>query len=108
MGRMYIMTRWSIPFAGFLLAFMGGAAYAWGVFVVPIVDRFGWTTAEAALPFTVFFAIGGLAMMPGGRLQDVMGPRKVAAMGALLFMPAHGLAALPIRQEVTQARPVLG
>ena len=91
---MYIMTRWSIPFAGFLLALMGGVSYAWGVFTVPIVDSFGWTTAEAALPFTVFMVIFAIVMVPAGRLQDIMGPRKVAAMGALLFMPAYGLAAL--------------
>jgi OFA family oxalate/formate antiporter-like MFS transporter len=32
----YVITRWSIPVAGFLLALMGGISYAWGVFVVPV------------------------------------------------------------------------
>ncbi len=40
-------TRWSIPFAGFLLALMGGISYAWGVFVVPMKEQFGWSTTEA-------------------------------------------------------------
>ncbi|MCL0094215.1 OFA family MFS transporter [Dehalococcoidia bacterium] len=91
---MYILTRWSIPFAGFLLALIAALGYAWGPFVVPIVDRFGWTTAEATLPFTVLFVILALMTILGGRLQDRLGPRKVAAMGALLFIPAYGLAAL--------------
>lgn len=86
-------TRWSVPFAGFLLGLMGGIAYAWGVFVVPLRDKFGWTTAEAALPFTVFMVIFALTMVPAGKLQDIMGPRKVSAIGALLFMLAYGLAA---------------
>lgn len=94
MGKMYVITRWSIPFAGFLLAFMAGLAYAWGAFVVPIVDRFGWTTAEAALPFTIFFVVFALVMVPAGRFQDVVGPRKTAAIGTLLFILAYGLAAL--------------
>ena len=86
--------RWTAPFAGFLLALMGGFAYAWGVLVVPMVDRFGWTTAEANLPFTVFMVAFAVTMVPAGRLQDIIGPRKTAAIGALLFMPAYGLAAL--------------
>ena len=86
--------RWTIPFAGFLLSLMGGFAYAWGVLVIPMVDRFGWTTAEANLPFTVFMVTFAIAMVPAGRLQDIIGPRKTSAIGALLFMPAYGLAAL--------------
>ena len=90
----YIMTRWSIPFAGFLLALMGGFSYAWGVFVVPMVERFDWTTAEATLPFSVYLVIFALMMVPSGRFQDKMGPRKVAALGATVFFLAYGLAAL--------------
>ncbi|GAH75909.1 unnamed protein product, partial [marine sediment metagenome] len=38
----YIISRWSIPFAGFLLALMGGFSYAWGVFIIPMEESFGW------------------------------------------------------------------
>ncbi|HEU6446335.1 MAG TPA: hypothetical protein VFL61_14880 [Gaiellaceae bacterium] len=40
-GRRTELARWRIPAAGFLLALMGGASYAWGVFVYPLVARFG-------------------------------------------------------------------
>lgn len=92
--RHILMTRWSVPFAGFLLTLMGGFSYAWGVFTVPMVEKFGWTKAEAALPFTVFMVIFALAMIPAGRLQDKIGPRKVSLIGAILFFIAYGLAAL--------------
>lgn len=88
------MTRWRIPFAGFLLALMGGISYAWGVFVIPLMDKFGWTNTEATLPFTIFMIVFSLSMVPGGRLQDTLGPRKVAAGGAVLFLLAYGLASL--------------
>ncbi len=88
------MTRWSVPFAGFLLALMGGFSYAWGVFIIPMVERFGWTTAEATLPFTVFMVIFALVMVPAGRLQDKIGPRKVSSIGAVLFFLSYSLAAL--------------
>lgn len=67
--------RWRIVLAGFLLALMGGMSYAWGVLVLPLMDRFGWSKAEAALPFTVFLVVFALAMVPAGRLQDRLGRR---------------------------------
>ncbi len=89
-----ISARWRIPLAGFLLALMGGASYAWGVFIVPMTDRFGWTKAEATLPFTVFMVVFALVMAPAGKLQDRIGPKKVSAAGALLFFLSYGLASL--------------
>jgi len=89
-----VKMRWTVPFAGFLLAFMGGFSYAWGAFVVPLVTTFGWTTAEATMPFTVFMVVFALVMFPAGRLQDIIGPQKVSAIGAVLFMVAYGLASL--------------
>jgi OFA family oxalate/formate antiporter-like MFS transporter len=73
---------------------MGGISYAWGVFVIPMMDAYGWTKFEATLPFTVFMAVFALVMVPGGRLQDRFGPRKVAIAGAVCFLAAYGLAAL--------------
>ena len=92
--RKYITTRWKIPFAGFLLALMGGFSYAWGVFIVPMEERFGWTKVEANLPFTFFVLIFAFSMIPAGRLQDKIGPRRVSTFGAILFFIAYGLAAL--------------
>lgn len=86
--------RWRIVLAGFLLALMGGMSYAWGVLVLPLMDRFGWSKAEAALPFTVFLVVFALAMVPAGRLQDRLGPRAVATAGALLYFVAYAGAAL--------------
>lgn len=88
------MTRWRIPFAGFLLALMGGFSYAWGVFVIPMMERFNWTKMEATLPFTIFMVVFSLVMVPGGKLQDIFGPKKVSAGGAILFFFAYGLASL--------------
>ncbi len=94
MNKMHIMGRWSVPFAGFLLALMGGVSFAWGVFVLPMMDSFNWTITEAVLPFSVLMVIFALSMVPAGRLQDRIGPRKVSLFGALLFFIAYGLAAL--------------
>ncbi|MCD5397703.1 OFA family MFS transporter [candidate division NPL-UPA2 bacterium] len=97
MSKMPIMGRWSVPFAGFLLALMGGVSFAWGVFVPFMVNSFNWTNAEATLPFSVFMAVFALVMIPAGRLQDRIGPRKVALLGTLLFFIAYGLTSLVCR-----------
>ena len=86
--------RWTVPLAGFLLALMGGMSYAWGIFVIPLTERFGWTTAEATLPFTVFMVVFAIFMVPAGRWQDKLGPQKISAIGAALFFVAYGAAAL--------------
>lgn len=88
------MNRWKIILAGFLLALMGGISYAWGVFVIPMMERFGWTKMQTTLPFTVFMLAFAFTMALGGRLQDNFGPKKVAAYGALLFFISYASAAL--------------
>jgi len=92
MSNIKFGTRWSVPLAGFLLALMGGISYAWGVFVVPMREEFGWTTTEATLPFTTFMVIFALVMVPAGLIQDKIGPRKVSLLGAVLFLIAYTLA----------------
>ncbi len=91
-----LKMRWTVPFAGFLLAFMGGFSYAWGSFLVPLVSAYNWTKSEATMPFTVFMVVFALMMFPAGKLQDIFGPKKVSAIGAVLFMIAYGLASLVV------------
>jgi OFA family oxalate/formate antiporter-like MFS transporter len=93
----YVLTRWSIPFAGFLLSLMGGFSYAWGVFILPMEERFGWTKAQSTLPFTVFMVVFAIFMIPAGRMQDKIGPRKVSLAGAILFFISYSLAAFVAR-----------
>ena len=82
----YVVSRWSIPIAGMLLTLMGGIAYAWGVFIVPLETTFGWTRAQAALSVSVYLAVFSVSMIFGGMLQDRYGPRLVATAGGILFL----------------------
>jgi len=89
-----VLSRWSIPIAGFLLTLMGGISYAWGVFVVPLQEKFGWSSSDAMLPLSVYLAVfTTVGMIYGGKLQDKFGPRKIAAIGGLLFFVAYLMAA---------------
>ncbi len=88
----YVISRWSIPVAGFLFTLMVGTAYAYSAFINPMVDRFGWTKTEANIPFLVFIFMSAVMTIPAGRLQDKIGPRKTGIMAAVLFAIAYTLA----------------
>ncbi len=86
--------RWTVLLGGFLLSLVGGMSYAWGSFVIPLVDDWGWTASEATLPLTILIVVFALAMIPAGWLQDRIGPRKVAMGGAVLFLIGYILSSL--------------
>jgi OFA family oxalate/formate antiporter-like MFS transporter len=86
--------RWFVLLGGFLLSLMGGMSYAWGSFVLPLVENWGWSTAQANLPFTVMIIVFSITMIPAGWLQDKYDPRKVAFVGSILFFVGYSLAAL--------------
>ncbi len=70
---------------GTLIMLLLGVAYVWGVYVDPLIAAFGWTRAQASLPFSVFLLAYTAGMIVGGRLQDRYGPRGVCLAGAALF-----------------------
>jgi OFA family oxalate/formate antiporter-like MFS transporter len=90
----FLIRRWFVLLGGFLLSLMGGMSYAWGSFVLPLVEDWGWSTAQANLPFTVMIIVFSITMIPAGWLQDKYGPRKVAFVGSILFFVGYSLAAL--------------
>ena len=86
--------RWKVVAGGFLLAMVGGLSYSWGVFVEPMQAEFGWTKGDATLPLSAFMLFFALMMIPGGKLQERIGPRKQIRYGSALFLVAYFLSAL--------------
>ena len=78
-------NRWTIVAGALIVQIILGTVYAFSVFVKPLQMEFGWdrTTTQWAFSFAlVTFAI---TMIPAGRLQDRLGPRRVASIGGLLL-----------------------
>jgi MFS family permease len=80
---------WIVTLAGAGLNLALGILYAWSIFgkqLVEPIERggFGWTKTQATLPYTLAIACFALMMVPGGRLQDRLGPRVIASVGAVL------------------------
>ncbi|MFZ1947119.1 MAG: MFS transporter, partial [bacterium] len=78
-------NRWWIVFAAVIIQLCLGAIYAWSVFRIPLQDQLGISATRASLPFSIVLIFFALATVLGGRLQDKMGPRRVAILGGVLL-----------------------
>jgi OFA family oxalate/formate antiporter-like MFS transporter len=91
---------WRVVFSGTAINLCLGVLYAWSVWKKtlvsvdmagsPIPEHAGWefiTNAQAATPFSLCVIIFALLMIPGGRIQDKLGP-KVGAITGGLFLAA--------------------
>src|ERR671920_1681655 len=86
--------RWWIVVAAVLVQLALGAVYAWSVFNGPLQEQFGWSKAEAVLPFEVVIGTIFIGSLLGGRIQDRRGPRPVALGGVVLYSIGIMLASL--------------
>src|SRR2546423_4725423 len=86
--------RWGIVVAAVLVQLALGAVYAWSVFNKPLRAEFGWSKAQAVLPFEVAIGTIFIGSFIGGRIQDRVGPRLVALTGGVLYSVGVMLASL--------------
>ncbi|MBM4301765.1 MAG: OFA family MFS transporter [Deltaproteobacteria bacterium] len=92
---------WKVVFCGTAVNLCLGILYAWSVWAKALIDEkkaaaglimdgvnAGWpylTNAEAATPFSLCVLIFALVMIPGGRIQDKIGPKAGAITGGLFL-----------------------
>ncbi len=62
----------------------GVSFWAFGLYVQPLEDDFGWSRADVSLGFSVSILVSGLAGPMVGKWIDVRGPRIVIIIGAVL------------------------
>lgn len=78
--------------AGFLALFIGGGArFAVGLTLRPIVDDLGWARSDLGLAVALFQVVSALAMFAAGYLADRTGPRLVLGGGLLVSGLGIGL-----------------
>lgn len=80
---------WVVVFCGLGLNLALGVLYAWSVFAKQMTEAveaggLGLSKTEASLPYMLAIGVFALMMVPAGRMQDRLGPRKVAMAGAVL------------------------
>jgi len=94
-------NRWTVIAGALIVQVILGTVYGFSVFVRPLEMEFGWSRATTQWAFSFALATFALAMIPAGRLQDRIGPRKVASIGGILL----GLSFLLGAVLVTGDRP---
>ncbi|GAA5031904.1 OFA family MFS transporter [Terrabacter aeriphilus] len=82
-----VANRWVILVAGVLVQLAIGAVYAWSVFAKAMQsdEAFGWSKAQAAVPFELAIGMIFIGSYIGGRIQDRRGPRVVALTGGIVY-----------------------
>jgi len=74
---------WLVAFAGMGVNLCLGVLYAWGAFQTTLVQDYGMTATETQIPYMIACFIFAISMVPGGRLQDRIGPRMVITLAGV-------------------------
>ncbi|MDJ0755139.1 MAG: OFA family MFS transporter [Ardenticatenaceae bacterium] len=92
-------NRWTVIVGALIVQIILGTVYAFSVFVRPLELEFGWSRATTQWAFSFALAAFAISMIPAGRLQDKIGPRKVAAIGGILLGLSFLLGALLVNEN---------
>jgi MFS family permease len=93
--------RWIILIAACFINLCLGSIYAWSVFASSMTEYFnnvlglGVTSGDMAIVYTIANSVGPITMISGGWFNDRLGPKKVIALGGIMFgggMIASGFA----------------
>lgn len=83
--------RWVILTAACLINLCLGSIYAWSVFASSMAEyltntlQTPITTGDLAIVYTIANAVGPITMISGGWFNDRLGPKKVIALGGVMF-----------------------
>ncbi len=77
-GWVILFVSWALMF------FTAGLSQAFGVFLKPMTEDFGWDRSSFALAMSLFAVVSAVVPPFAGRLADRYGPRLVLTTGALL------------------------
>ncbi|MGM0391137.1 MAG: L-lactate MFS transporter [Bacteroidota bacterium] len=78
-------NRWLIALSAVGIHLSIGAAYAYSVYTMPLVNTMGWSVSSVTMAFTIMMVLGGGSAALFGRLVERNGPKKSAIFAAVLF-----------------------
>lgn len=95
MPRYSIFYGWWIVAAGIASLMLAGGIgfYTFGVFLIPLIDEFGWSRGQLSLAMTIAGLVGLIGPLIGSWV-DKYGARVVMAIGALVTGGAFALLGL--------------
>lgn len=75
---------WRVTFAGMGINLALGILYTWSVISKRVPEEWGWNEDDKSLPYMIACLVFSLVMVPAGRMQDKLGPKRVATIGGIL------------------------
>ena len=99
MGNNESHKRWTVIAGALIVQVILGTVYAFSVFVKPLETEFLWSRTTTQWAFSFALLTFALTMIPAGRLQDRIGPRKVASLGGILLGLSFLLAAFLVKEN---------
>lgn len=78
-------NRWLIALSAVGIHLSIGAAYAYSVYTMPLVNTMGWSVSSVTMAFTIMMVLGGGSAALFGRMVERNGPSRSAIFAAVLF-----------------------
>lgn len=86
------MNRWLVVVGALLIQVALGAVYIWSVFKGPLMKQFKWDAVSTNLTLSITLLTFAVGTVVFGKLQDKIGPTKVATLGGILLVVGFLLA----------------
>lgn len=68
---------WLVTFSATGVNIALGTLYSWSIIASYLRENHGWSAIETQIPYMIACGVFALLMIPGGRIQDKIGPRFV-------------------------------
>ena len=85
MGKKKVKNRYVVLAGLFVNSFCLGGAYAWSVFAMPLAEARSWDYGMVTLAYSLYLLINAFFGIPGGKLINSVGPRKLMFASCVLF-----------------------
>jgi OFA family oxalate/formate antiporter-like MFS transporter len=92
--------RWVSLIACMIASMCAGFAYAWSVFMKPLINMFHWSPADVSLSFTLIMSTAACTAIFAGKALEYVKPRQLLLFGGVLF--GASIASLGYIQSLSQ------
>lgn len=89
-----------------IMFFTAGVSQAFGVFIKPMTDEFGWDRSTLSLAVSIFAIMSAVVPPVAGRIADRFGPRIVLTIG--VAMNAGGMMLMALTPNIAYVYVVYG